>query len=81
MKLTSKVKSEKVKTGVLKGYKASIKLNENSTPSYFEFRKLFIHLLLFVVAKLKKMVEEGILEHVPPAGSKWASPIVALQKS
>lgn len=59
---------------VLKGHKTSIQLNENST-SYFESHKLPIHLLHLVVAKL---VKEGILEHVPPGSSKWASLIVIL---
>ena len=51
--------------GVLKGYKASIKLKENSHSSYFESCKLPIHILPLVVAKLKTMVEQGILEYFP----------------
>ena len=34
-----------------------------------------------VVAKLRKFIEAGLLEHVPSGGSKWASPIVVLRKS
>ena len=38
-------------------------------------------MLSFVVAKLQKLIEQHLLEHVPPGGSKWASPIVVLRKS
>ena len=51
------------------------------TPSYYEARKLPVHLLPLVVAKVQKLIEQGLLEHVPPRGSKWASPIVVLRKS
>ena len=40
------------KTGKLKNYKASLKLKENVTPSYYEARKLPVHLLPLLVAKL-----------------------------
>ena len=51
------------------------------TPSYYEVRKLPVHLLPLVVAKLWKLIEQDLLEHVPPGSSKWASPIVVLRKS
>ena len=38
-------------------------------------------MLPLVVAKLQKLTEQNLLEHVPPVGSKWASPIVVLRKS
>ena len=34
-----------------------------------------------VVAKLPELIEQDLLEHVPPVGSKWVSPIVVLRKS
>ena len=34
-----------------------------------------------VVAKIRKLIEQGLLEHVATKGSKWASPIVVLRKS
>ena len=50
----------------LKNYKASLKLKENVTPSYYEARKLPVHLLPLVVAKLRKLIEQDPLEHVFP---------------
>ena len=47
--------------GLLKGYKVSIYLKENKHPIYFESQKMSIHILPMVVAKLKKMVEQGLL--------------------
>ena len=78
-KLINKIKMEK--TGKLKNYKASLELKENVTPSYYEARKSRVHLLPLVVAKLQKLIEQDLLGHVPPGGSKWASPIVVLRKS
>lgn len=49
--------------------------------TYFESRKLPIHDQNLVIAKLKKMIKEGILEHVRPGGSKWTSAIAVLQKN
>ena len=68
------------KTGELKNYKASLKLKENVTPSYYEAWKLSVHVLPLLVAKLWKLLEQDLLEHVPPGSSKWASPIVVLRK-
>ena len=78
-KLINEIKMEK--TGKLKNYKASLKLKENVTPSYHETRKLPVHLLSLVAAKLWKLIEQDLLEHVPPRGSKWASPIAVLRNS
>ena len=33
-----------------------------------------------LIKKLKDMIDQGILEHVPRGGSNWASPIVVLKK-
>ena len=38
-------------------------------------------LLQLVEAKLRKLIEQDLLEDVPPVGSKWASAIVVLRKS
>lgn len=54
---------------MLKDYKARIKLKENCNPSYFDSRRFPIHIL---VAKLCKMVELGILEHIPLGWCKYA---------
>ena len=79
-KLINEVKME-AKTEKLKNYKAGLKLKENDTPCYSEARKLPVHLLSLVVAKLRKLTEKDLLELVPPRGNKWASPIVVLRKS
>ena len=78
-KLINEIKMEK--TEKLKKYKTSLRLKENVTLSYYEVRKLPVHLLPLVVAKLRKFIEQGLLEHVPPGSSKWASLIVVLRKS
>ena len=56
------------KTGKLKNYKASLKLKENVAPSCYEAQKLPVHLLPLVVAKLQKLIEQDLLEHVLPGG-------------
>ena len=38
-------------------------------------------MFLLGVAKLWKIIEKDLLEHVPPGSSKWASPIVVVRKS
>ena len=68
-KLINKIKMEK--TGKLKKTKkTSLKLKENVTFFYYEAGKLPIHLLPLVVAKLGKSIEQDLLEHVTPGGSK-----------
>ena len=49
--------------------------------SFYKARKIPVHLLPLVGAKLQKLMEQDLLEHVPPRGSKWASIIVVLRKS
>ena len=66
---------------VKKNYKASLRLKENVTSSYYEAHELSVYLLPLVVAKLRKLIEQDFLENVSPAGSKWVSPIVVLRKS
>ena len=65
----------------LKNYKASLKLKENVTPSYYEARKLLVHLLPLLVAKLQTLIAQDLLEYVTSGGSKWASPIIVVRKS
>ena len=67
------------KSRKLKNYKECIKLKENVTP--YEARKLPVDLLPSKVAKLRKLIEQDLLEHVPTGGSKWTSLIVVLRKS
>ena len=81
VKLINNVESEEQKVGVLKGYEATILLKENISPFYSESRRIPIQLLPLINVKLKKMVKQGILEHVPKGGSNWASPIVVLRKA
>ena len=38
-------------------------------------------MLQLVIAKIRKLIEQDILEYVLPVGSKWSSPIVVLKKS
>ena len=56
-------------------------LKENITPSYHKAWKLPVHLLSLVVEKLRKLMGQELLEHVPLGSSRWASPIVVLRKS
>ena len=51
------------KSRKLKNYKASLELRDG-TPAYYEGRKLPVHLLPLVVAKLLKLIEQDFLEHV-----------------
>lgn len=55
-KLTNSVKSVEHYVGLLKGYEASIRLKESSQPLYFQARKVPVHMLSLVVAKLNKMM-------------------------
>ena len=78
--MINSVDSNEQKIGMLKDYKATLRVKENAPSSYFEARRVPIHLRPLVVQKLKEMIEQGILEHVPKGGSNWASPIVILKK-
>ena len=66
--------------GCLNDFQARILLKDNALPSYFEARPLPIHIRPLVIRKLNDMIEQGILEKVPPGGSKWASPMVIVRK-
>ena len=56
-------------------------MKENIYPSYSESCRIPIQLLLLINEKLKKMVTQGILEHVLKGGSNCVSPIVVLRKA
>ena len=77
---STKVVEDENTIGCLKGFRARLILKENARPSYFEARELPIHLKTKVIAKLNSMIDQGILERVPPGGSRWASPIVVVRK-
>ena len=51
IKLINSIKPEENNIGLLRRYKASIHLKENHHPSYVEFKKLLIDILLIVMAK------------------------------
>ena len=65
----------------LRDFKASLKLKQNVNPSYHEARKFPVFLLALAVAKLRKLIERDLFEHVPPGGRKWTLPNVVLRKS
>ena len=71
---------ENAPVGMLKNFKARIQLASNYSPSFCHARPLPIHMKPLVVAKLEKMIKDGILEKVPSGGSKWASPITIVHK-
>lgn len=66
--LLNAVNVRSFETGTLKNYKVSIKIKRNVTPSYFQSRRLPIHIKPMVIEKLNKMVE-GIVQHVDPGGN------------
>ena len=53
-KLVNSLESEEQEIGLLKSYKASIRLKENYHPRYIQARRVPIHILPIVVSKLKK---------------------------
>jgi len=78
---TSIVNSIQAKeVGRLEGFKANILLKNNAQPTYFEARQVPIHMKPQIVKKLTDLLNQGLLERVPPGGSKWASPIVVVKK-
>ena len=80
-KLVNSMESEEQEIGLLRGYKASIRLKENYHPRYIQARRLLIRILPIVVSKLKKMIRQDILETVIHGVSDWALPIVAIKKT
>nr|XP_047140200.1 uncharacterized protein K02A2.6-like [Hydra vulgaris] len=62
-------------------YKANILLKSGVQPTYFEARPLPIHIRPLVVDKLYGMIQQGLLQRVPPGGSRWASPLVVVRKT
>ena len=79
-KLVNSIESKKQEIGLLKDYKASIRLKENNHPRYIQAIRLPIHILPIVVSKLK-MILQGILEKGTRGGSDWVSPVVAIKKT
>ena len=63
------MESEEQEIGLLKGYKENIRLKENYYLRYIQIRRLPTHILPIVVLKLKKMIQQGILEKVTHGGS------------
>lgn len=59
---------------------ASIWLEESNQPMYFQTRKVPVCIIVLLLAKLKKILEQKILEKVKQGGRNWASPIVAIRK-
>ena len=80
-KSVNSIELKEQEIGLLKSYKASICLKENYHLRYIQARQLPIHILPIVVSKLKKMIQQGILEKVTHGGSDWASSIVAIKKT
>ena len=75
------MESEEQEIGLLKGYKANIRLKENYHPRYILAKWLPIYILPIVVSKLKQMIQQIILEKFTHGGNEWASPIVAIKKT
>jgi len=79
---TSMVNTVRVEeVGRLKDFKADILLKPNAHPTYFESRPVPIHMKQLVIKKLNELIHNGLLERVPPGGSKWASPLVVVRKA
>ena len=57
------------------------KIKRKFSSSYYEARKLPELSLQLVIAKLRNLIKSELLEHAPPGGSKWESPIVVLRTS
>nr|XP_012559948.1 uncharacterized protein K02A2.6-like [Hydra vulgaris] len=72
---------EPIVEGCLINYKANILLKNGIQPTYFESRPLPIHIRPLVVDKLNGMIQQGLLQRVPPGGSRWASPLVVVRKT
>lgn len=60
------MKLKELEIGVLKDYDMNVRLKENNQPVYFHSRKLPVHLLPVIPAKLNKMSQQGILEKTLP---------------
>jgi len=76
--LINHVKVDEV--GRLKDFQADIVLKSTARPSYFESRPVPIHIKPLVIRKLNLLINQGLLERVPPGGSEWASPLVVVRK-
>ena len=67
--------------GRLINYRANILLKNGIQPTYFESRPLPIHIKPLVIDILNEMIQQGLLQRVPPGGTKWASPLVVVRKT
>ena len=56
------MESEEEEIKLLKGYKESIRLKENYHLRYIKARRLHLYILPIVALKLKKRIQQGILE-------------------
>ena len=64
--------------GKLRGIKATIPLKVGATPIFHKHRRISIYKKEMVESKLDRLVQEGVLK--PVRFSKWATPIVAVEK-
>ena len=71
---------EPIVQGRLVNYKANILIKSGMQPSYFQSQPLPIHIQPLVIEKLNEMIQQGLLQRVPPGGSKWASLLVVVRK-
>lgn len=71
----------KDEVGRLKDFKADIILKSDAKPFYSSSRPIPIHLKPLVIKKLNQLIDQGLLERVPPGGSEWASPLVVVRKA
>ena len=79
-KLVNSIETKEQEIGLLKGYKASIRLKENYYLRYIQAWRLPIKILPVVVLKLKNDLERYFgKSHL--WGSNWALPIVAIKKA
>ena len=67
---------EPIVQGQLVNYNANILIKCGIQPSYFKSQPLPINIRPLVIEKLNEMIQQGLLQRVPPGGSKWASPLV-----
>ena len=71
---------EPINQGRLVNYRANILIKSGMQPSYFESRPLPIHIQTLVIEKLNEMIQQGLLQRVPPGGGKWALPLFVVRK-
>ena len=67
--LVNSIESEEQEIGLLKGYKASIRLKENYHPRYIPSKTIIHTHFTYCSVKAKKMIQQGILEKVTHGGA------------